>query len=164
MLGVGILLTALLPAVQATLTDKDNATSIAALAYARSYGAIWGIAIPVAVFNSQFDAHLGWIHEEAIRVMMAGGKAYSLGNKEFMATLAPGVREVVSVFVKSLRISWIVGAALAAVLYSLTVFGKEFELRMELDGEFGLMDTIRRTIGRVERSASFQEIDPRAWQ
>src|SRR5437868_4949591 len=45
-LGNGILATSLLPAVQAALTDEDNAVSTSIWAYIRSYGAIWGVTIP----------------------------------------------------------------------------------------------------------------------
>ncbi|KAF2268644.1 MFS general substrate transporter, partial [Lojkania enalia] len=139
--GAGAITTALLPAIQAPLTDKDNASSTAAASYVRSYGAIWGLTIPAAIFNNQFDQRLHWISDPVIRGAFSGGDAYSLGTKAFMTTLPEPVHsEVVSIFVASLRITWIVAAAIAAGSTLLTLFEKEIELRKEMDNEYGLED------------------------
>jgi MFS family permease len=136
--GFGVITTALLPAVQAPLTDKDNATSTAAWAYVRSYGAIWGITIPVAIFNNQFDQNLHKISDPAIRAVLSGGHAYAHGTKEFMATLTPQVRsETVSVFVQSLKVVWIVAAAICGASTLLVPLEKEIPMRTELDTEYG---------------------------
>lgn len=50
--GLGDLVPALLPAVQAGLTDADNSSSTATWAYVRSFGAVWGVTIPAAIFNN----------------------------------------------------------------------------------------------------------------
>lgn len=136
--GFAVITAALLPAVQAPLSDKDNATSTAAWAYIRSYGAIWGITIPVAIFNNQFDQHRWMISDPAVSAVMSGGNAYAHGTKEFMSTLSPQVRsEVVSVFVKSLRIVWIVAAAICGSSTLLIPLEKSIPLRTELDTEYG---------------------------
>jgi hypothetical protein len=136
--GFAVMTAALLPAVQAPLSDKDNATSTAAWAYVRSYGAIWGITIPVAIFNNQFDKNRWMISDPAISVVMSGGNAYAHGTKEFLSTLSPQVRsEVVSAFVKSLRIVWIVAAAICASSTLLIPLEKSIPLRNELDTEYG---------------------------
>lgn len=148
--GMGTLTTALLPAVQASLSDDDNASSTAAFAYIRSYGAIWGISIPVAVFNNQFNEHIGWVSDASVRAALSGGNAYELGNRAFLSTLSDKVRaEVVRVFVRALRITWIVGAAIAAVSCFVTFLEKEVELRTELETEFGLKGKEEK-IGAVE--------------
>jgi hypothetical protein len=137
--GAGTITTALLPAIQAPLTDADNASSTAAASYVRSYGAIWGLTIPAAIFNNQFAKHSHWIGDANVRNMFGAGNAYSLGTKEFMSSIPQPTRsEVVSVFVASLRITWIVAAAIAAAGALLTLIEKEVELRTELDTEFGL--------------------------
>jgi MFS family permease len=137
--GAGIITTALLPAIQALLTDADNASSTAAASYIRSYGAIWGLTIPAAIFNNQFEKNSHWISDAGVRDRFGGGNAYSLGTKEFMSTITqPARSEVVSVFVASLRITWIAAAAIAAAGALLTLLEKEVELRTELDTDFGL--------------------------
>ncbi|KUJ16745.1 uncharacterized protein LY89DRAFT_733752 [Mollisia scopiformis] len=52
--GSSTILSSILPAIQTSLSDEDPAASTALFAFIRSFGAIWGIAIPVAVFNNQF--------------------------------------------------------------------------------------------------------------
>ncbi|KAL1966323.1 hypothetical protein VTN77DRAFT_4676 [Rasamsonia byssochlamydoides] len=139
--GVGLLATSLLPAVQAPLSDKDNATSTAAWSYIRSYGAVWGITLPVTVFNNEFDKHLDWISNPQIRQLLSNGNAYSHGSREFISSLPESTRnEVVSVFIQSLRITWIVGAAIAAGTFVLVFLEKEIKLRDQLDTEYGIKD------------------------
>lgn len=139
--GFGVITTALLPGVQAPLTDKDNASSTAAWAYVRSYGAIWGITIPVAIFNNQFDQRLHQISDPAIRTVLSGGNAYAHGTKEFMSNLTPQVRaEAVSVFVDSLKVVWIVSAAICGASTLLILLEKEIPMRTELDTEYGYQE------------------------
>ena len=144
--GAGVIATGLLPAVQAGLSDKDNASSTATWSYIRSYGAIWGITIPVAVFNNEFNKHLKWISDPHIRGLLSGGKAYSYGSKAFLSALTQNVRsEVVSVYVHSLKVTWIVGAAIAAATCLLVLAEKEIKLRTELETEYGLKDQPPKT-------------------
>lgn len=52
--GTGCVLTTLLPAVQAGLAQANVATATSTWGFIRSYGGIWDIAIPAAIFNSRF--------------------------------------------------------------------------------------------------------------
>ncbi|KAI1144741.1 major facilitator superfamily domain-containing protein [Nemania diffusa] len=52
-LGSGLLLAVLLPAVQAALTEKNTALSTATWSFIRTFGTIWGVSIPAAIFNSR---------------------------------------------------------------------------------------------------------------
>lgn len=136
--GAGFLATALLPAVQADLSDKDNAASTGTWSYIRSYGAIWGITIPVSIFNNQFDKHLDVISDPAVRSVLAGGNAFAHGSREFLGLLPESVRlEVISVFLRSLRMTWIVGAVICAVTCVVVLAEKELTLRTQLDSEYG---------------------------
>jgi hypothetical protein len=139
--GFAVITAALLPAVQAPLSDKDNATSTAAWAYVRSYGAVWGITIPVAIFNNQFDQRLYKISDPAVQVVMSGGNAYSHGTKEYMSTLSPQVRaETVTVFVESLKIVWVVAAAICGASTLLIPLEKEITMRTELETKYSYKD------------------------
>jgi hypothetical protein len=153
--GFAVITAALLPAVQAPLSDKDNATSTAAWAYIRSYGAIWGITIPVAIFNNQFDQRLSKISDPTIQSVLSGGNAYAHGTKQFMSTLSPRVRsETVEVFVESLRVVWIVAAAICAASTLLIPFEKEIPMRTELETEYGYKDehNLGNEMGSVGRA------------
>lgn len=78
--GIASLTVALLPAIQATTTDADNATSTAAFAYVRGYKAIWGLTIPASISN-EFGKRLGWVHNSSVREQYSRGEAYSLATK-----------------------------------------------------------------------------------
>lgn len=66
MTGIGILLKALLSAIQAPLANVDDSSSTGASNYSSSYRATLEIAISVAVFNIQFGQHLEWTHDATI--------------------------------------------------------------------------------------------------
>jgi len=137
--GTGLITTALLPAVQAGLSGDDNASSTATWSYIRGHGGIWGITIPVAVFNNEFSKHLDWISDVNVRSVLDGGNAYAQASHAFMASLSNEVRlEVISVYIRSLRITWIVAAAICAATCLLVLAEKEIKLRTQLDSEYGL--------------------------
>lgn len=55
-LGAGMVLYTLLPAFQAALSEDDQASATASWAFIRSYGNIWGVAIPAAIFKTQVES------------------------------------------------------------------------------------------------------------
>ncbi|PKX99683.1 MDR family MFS transporter [Aspergillus novofumigatus IBT 16806] len=85
-IGGGLSLTSTLPAVQAPLPEKDVAIATTSWAFVRSFGAIWGAAIPAAVFNSKFDRQLSHISDQATRALLARGGAYEHATKVFIET------------------------------------------------------------------------------
>ncbi|KAF1965552.1 MFS general substrate transporter [Bimuria novae-zelandiae CBS 107.79] len=50
-IGMGVLVITVLPAIQANLSDADNAVSAALFSFMRSFGFMWGTAIPSVIFN-----------------------------------------------------------------------------------------------------------------
>ena len=54
-LGISIPIACLLPPVQAPLKDSDTTVSTATFAFIHSFGSIWGLAIPAAIFNNRFS-------------------------------------------------------------------------------------------------------------
>jgi len=64
--GLAALVPALLPAVQAGLTDADNASSTATWACNRSLGAVWGVTIPTAIFKNQVSQHVNEITDPQV--------------------------------------------------------------------------------------------------
>ncbi|KAI8285807.1 Efflux pump FUS6 [Colletotrichum sp. SAR11_57] len=115
-LGGGLSLTATLPAVQAPVPESDVAIATAAWAFARSFGAIWGAAIPSAVFNSRFDELLHLIPEPSVREILAHGGAYE---------------HAIRLFIKQFDAQ--------PVLKEQIIY--EVELRQELKTNFGLKET-----------------------
>jgi EmrB/QacA subfamily drug resistance transporter len=149
--GAGIMIPTLLPAVLAPLTESDTALATATWAFLRSFGQVWGTAIAAAVFNNRFDQVSGRITDEAIREQVGGGQAYQYATAAFLGLLSPETREqFVSALSDSLRRSWHVAIAFAALGFVLVILEKEIALRNELDTEYGVVE--QKTTGDAERS------------
>lgn len=151
-LGSGISLIATLPAVLASLPESDVATATATWAFLRSFGSIWCVSIPSAVFNSRFTDLVGRIASPQLRGVLVGGGAYQLATKAFMESLddTPVVKaQVVSVYVDSLKLVWQVGIAFAALGVPLSLLIRSLALRDELNAEFGLEETRTENVEEV---------------
>ncbi|TQS31323.1 hypothetical protein Golomagni_08399, partial [Golovinomyces magnicellulatus] len=75
-IGIGFLATSGLPGVQADLSDEDAALSTAAYDFMRAYGAIWGVSIPAAVFNSRSKSQAFKVTDPDVRSILNSGGAY----------------------------------------------------------------------------------------
>lgn len=139
--GGGLALTATLPAVQAPLAEADVAVATASWGFVRSFGSIWGAAIPAAVFNSRIDNLLTTISDPAIRAILKSGGAYEHATAAFISTLnvQPAVKqELIDIYTKGLKEVWQVLIAFAVIAVPIAVVIKEVPLRTELVTEFGL--------------------------
>jgi hypothetical protein len=85
--GSGFVLNTLLPAYQARLEEKDRATATATWSFVRSFGSIWGVAIPAAIFNNEFAKQSYKIQDPAARQLLAGGHAYEYVSANFVASI-----------------------------------------------------------------------------
>lgn len=138
--GVGLVIPTLLPAVMAPLKDSDTALATSTWAFLRTFGLIWGIAIPAAIFNNRFDelATTG-ITDPVIRGQLVNGQAYGHATAAFLNTLSASTRqEFIVVLNESLRRAWKVGIGFAALGFLLVFLEKEIPLRQELETEFGM--------------------------
>ncbi|RDW76193.1 hypothetical protein BP5796_07014 [Coleophoma crateriformis] len=141
--GLGILVTASLPAIQAPLEEKDVATSTATWAFLRSFGSIWGAAIPTAIFNTRINALLPKIPSVSVRNALKNGGAYALASKEFMQSLnaTPDIKEgVVKTYVTALKLVWQVSIAFGLLGLLLAFIVKEVKMREALDTEYGITE------------------------
>ena len=140
-IGSGLVLTTLLAAIQAALTDKDTALSTGTWAFVRSFGTIWGVAIPAAIFNSRSNSLSPRIVNAAARKLVSNGGAYSHASRDFLLTLDTETRgQVISVFSDSLRLVWIMAVVFSGFAFLTVFLEKEIKLRAENDTEFGLKD------------------------
>ncbi|RYC65150.1 hypothetical protein CHU98_g1018 [Xylaria longipes] len=138
-LGIGIPIACLLPPVQAPLKDSDAAVSTATFAFIRSFGSIWGLAIPAAIFNNRFSQLLHTIEDESARAMLSDGKAYSLASAAFSNQFTGATRDqVIAVYTASLQRTWQIAVVFAGVAFLVALLEKEIPLRQELDTEFGI--------------------------
>ncbi|ROV89110.1 hypothetical protein VMCG_09864 [Cytospora schulzeri] len=138
-LGSGLALTTLLPAAQASLSDKDTASSTATWTFIRTFGTVWGVSVPSAIFNSRASNLAVRIEDTSVRALIANGQAYSHASADFLRSL-PGdtLEQVTSVFVDSLRLVWIVATAIVGVSFFVVFVEKEIKLRDNLETEYGL--------------------------
>lgn len=139
--GIGTLMTVTLPAIQAPLAESDQAVTSAAWGFVRSFGGIWGVAIPTAVFNSQVNNLLDRVSDKTIRADLQNGGAYSLATKDFMQSLNSSTAlksEVLSVYVDSLRLVWQVAIGFSLLGFVVTLIVRGIPLREELKTNFGI--------------------------
>ena len=139
--GVGCVLTTLLPAAQADLPQALVAPITATWAFMRSYGSIWGIAIPAAIFNSRFE-DLHWrISDPVLRAELGGGSAYSHASDGSVRFLPPTIqKEVISVYSDSLKLVWRVAVGFSGLCFLLAFLEKEVSLRKTVETDFGLKE------------------------
>lgn len=137
--GMGLLLTGSLPAVQVELPENDVAAATASYAFMRSYGAIWGIYIPAAVFNGQFSAMSYRITDRDVRQQLSGGAAYSSVTNIVINFFSPQTKaEAVGVYTESLKTVWTVALAFSALRFCLVFLEKEIKMQTTLETEFGI--------------------------
>ncbi|PVI02644.1 MFS general substrate transporter [Periconia macrospinosa] len=138
-IGMGVLMITVLPAIQANLSDADNASSAALFSFMRSFGFMWGIAIPAIIFNNETDKHLGMVTDPSVAGAFAGGKAYSLVSSGFVQSLAPEAKkQVIDMLVVGLRPVWYGGMAFSLLGFVLAFAEKHVAMRTQLNTEFGL--------------------------
>ncbi|KAK7967869.1 DNA repair protein RAD50 [Apiospora aurea] len=126
-------------AAQAALPERDTASSTAVWSVVRSFGTVWGVSVPGAVFNSRANALSHNITDPAARVLVADGQAYSHATSGVLRTFDASTRDqVVGVFNESLRSVWIVAAIITGVSFFVVFAEKEIKLRDELDTEYGI--------------------------
>ncbi|KAI1441979.1 MFS general substrate transporter [Annulohypoxylon stygium] len=138
-LGSGLVLGALLPAAQAALTEKDTASSTATWTFIRTFGTIWGVSVPAAIFNSRSNELSNRIDDPSVRALISNGQAYSHATSSVLLSLETQTREqVISVFSESLKLVWIVAVAIAGVSFFAVFAERDIGLRDKLDTAYGL--------------------------
>ena len=126
--GAGLIVSTLLPAVMAPLSESDTALATSTWAFLRSFGVIWGTAIPAAIFNGRFDElATRVITDPVIRGQLVNGRAYGHATAAFLDTLSASTRgQVISALNESLRRTWQVGIGFAALGFLLVFWRKRF--------------------------------------
>lgn len=139
--GAGLVASTLLPAAQADLDEKDTATSTAMWAFMRSFGIIWGVSVPAAVFNNQSARLSARIDDPAIRELLVQGKGYEYATATFVNSLTGPLRDqVIGVYSDTLKVVWQVGIGFAALGFLLVSLEKEIKLRTDLETEYGIVE------------------------
>ncbi|KAF2253606.1 MFS general substrate transporter [Trematosphaeria pertusa] len=140
-IGAGVVLTALLPAIQAPLSEEDTAASSAMWGFVQSFGFIWGAAIPSAIFNSRSRSLAQETSIMEVKTLLKDGSAYEHGVRAFLITLSPSARdEAIRILSQSVRFTWMVSLAFTGCGFLLACSIREIPLRTELETKYGLRD------------------------
>lgn len=139
-IGAGMVLDTLLPAFQAPLPEADSAAAAAGWSFMRSFGNIWGVAIPGAIFNtytSQYAADL--IADPTVRASLQNGNAYSRATRAFVQSFPePAQSQIIEVFSRALSKVFLISIVFPGIAFLLAFVEREVKLRTELETEFGL--------------------------
>ncbi|OTA81103.1 hypothetical protein M434DRAFT_380530 [Hypoxylon sp. CO27-5] len=139
--GAGVLTTTTLPAAQSPLEEQDQAVATATWAFIRSFGGVWGVAIPAAIFNSRVNSISGRLQNETLQNMLTNGGAYGLASGRFISSFNsnPFLKaQVKSIYIDSLRLCWQVGIGFSLLGFFAALVVKEIPMRTELETEFGI--------------------------
>ncbi|RJE23811.1 resistance protein [Aspergillus sclerotialis] len=154
--GTGLIFPSTLPAIQAALPETDVATATATWAFIRSFGSVWGVAIPVAVFNDRVNSLLHRVSDPALRRMLSNGGAYGLAGEGGLKDLfnqahdPDFLSQVTSIYVDSLKRVWQVALAFVLLGVVLCIPIKGLVLRTSVETEFGLEEKRKGKEDEVE--------------
>jgi MFS family permease len=138
-IGLGLILTTVLPAILASLSEADAAVATGTFSFLRSLGYTFGVTIPAIIFNGQFDRHSGRISDPVLRATLSRGAAYGYASSGQLADLQePLLSEVRSVYTDAIRTTWQVALGFALLGFVVVVLERHVALRTELETEFGL--------------------------
>lgn len=138
-IGIAVPISCLLPAVQAPLADTDTATSTGTWAFIRSFGSIFGVSIPAAIFNDRFAQLLYTVDDPAARAALSGGKAYEEASASLSSQFTGEVHsQVIHVYNMGLKRVWQIGIVFSAVSLVVALLEKEVPMRKDLNTDFGL--------------------------
>ena len=155
--GSGFVLNTLLPACQAPLMESDQAAATAIWSFVRSFGNIWGVAIPAAIFNNRFSQLSSRIADPRLRELLDHGHAYEYASADFVNTAPDPVRgQIIGVYTDSLRLVWQISIVFSGVAFFVVFLEKQVKLRTELDTEYGLQE--KEKGGGVEASVVEKEV------
>jgi hypothetical protein len=138
-IGLGFVLTSILPAICAPLDEEDVAAANGTFSFLRSFGFTWGITLPSIIFNNQFNRYAPRIQDAALRSRLMGGAAYGYANSGLVASLTGTLREqVISVYADAMKKVWQASIAFATFSFLLVFIEKHVAMRTELETKFGL--------------------------
>lgn len=153
-IGVGFVVDTLPPAFQAPVSEDDQAAATSCWAFMRSFGGIWGVAIPAVIFNNRVDALLpSMVSDPAARAVLGGGGAFQEASANFVKQFAPDVQEQIRALYSAAldRVFW-VGAVFAAVGALLCLIEKEVPMRLHLQTKYALEKGEKTRDGHVHEA------------
>ncbi|KAI0007192.1 major facilitator superfamily domain-containing protein [Xylariaceae sp. FL0662B] len=140
--GAGMVLDTLLPAFQAGVAESDAAAVTASWTFVRSFGNIWGVAIPAAVFNTYSSRFAEDVPNLSAKNHLQNGNSYASATKAFVKGFSEPTRsQLIDVFTRALHQVFLVSIAFSGLAFLFSFVEREVKLRTELVTEFGLEET-----------------------
>ena len=139
--GLGIIFTTTLPSTLAPLEEKDVAVATAMYSFIRSFGLVWGVTMAGIVFNGQVNVFLNLVSNDRLRNLLRNGAAYAFAaSKGGLHTIKDqdSLVQVIQVYVKALRVFWLVAMAVSLLGLICIPFEKCLELKQDHTTEYGL--------------------------
>jgi hypothetical protein len=151
-----MVLDTLLPAFQAGVGDVDSAAAAASWSFVRSFGNIWGVAIPGAILNIYSSRYaVDIIVDPTARLSLQNGDAYSRATRDFVESFSePTQSQIIEVFTKALSKVFLIGIVFPILSFILSFMEREVKLRKVLETEFGLEDKKPKPSEKPEGSSS----------
>ncbi|KXX75398.1 hypothetical protein MMYC01_208130 [Madurella mycetomatis] len=117
-IGADTVIDTLLPAFQAGVAESDITAATASWTLIRSFGNVWGVAIPTAVFNIHTNRFATTIDDPAARDRLQHGDSYAWATKSFIEGFAePAQSRIIDVFTMALNNVLTVSIAFAGLAF-----------------------------------------------
>ncbi|KAI1104399.1 major facilitator superfamily domain-containing protein [Jackrogersella minutella] len=160
-LGAGMVLNTQLPAFQAPAAEADQAAATASWCFIRTFGNVWGVAIPGVIFNNRINELLSRVSDFEVRQLLANGDAYQYGSASFVGSFPQPLQgQVVSVYKDALKLIFEVAIAFGGLAVLLVLFEKEIPLRTELETEYGMKDSSKATVENMADMEKHVDMPP----
>ncbi|KAJ4982870.1 multidrug resistance protein fnx1 [Stagonosporopsis vannaccii] len=151
--GQGFLATTILPAIQAALPDSEIASATGMYAFLRSFGFVWGVTVPLLIFNASFDKQVLNISDPEVRNALSGGRAYGAASLAYTSRPSTEVRaEIAGAYELALQTVWRVAIGFACLGFLVSFASAQLELRKDAETAFGIDE--KRHAGSREHSGS----------
>ncbi|KAH8703009.1 major facilitator superfamily domain-containing protein [Phaeosphaeriaceae sp. PMI808] len=122
-MGNGLLLSTLLPAMQAQLPESDIWAITTLFNFLRSFALVWGVTVPSIIFDQTVNEHVTSVPDQSIQQSFVGGGAYARANREFIVTLSESIKgPVLALYERALRPTWWAATAFALLGLVMVVF------------------------------------------
>ena len=161
-LGNGMVFNTMIPPLLASLPSTEVATATATWTFMRSFGSIWGIAIPSSIFNDRINRLVAdrLADRPDVAALLVKGGAYEKATANFISSLPLGVdsimEKVVQIYVDALHVVFYAIIPFAVLGIPVAFFIKGYKLTNDLETEFGMEEKshMKKSGNGIQRDGS----------
>ncbi|KAK9439741.1 uncharacterized protein VB005_07900 [Metarhizium brunneum] len=153
--GGSFLLPTLLPAMLASLPEKDVASATGMYWFLRSFGYVWGITIPSIMFKNRFDTVSCRISDSRREKCPWGRQDVRAFNRAFIQALPQPVKsQVLDAYLETLKAVWHGAMAFGATALIAVAVEKHVPLRTELGSKYEMEEKANKDRQDVVEAAT----------